>query len=66
MTRNSMILAKNPTICSCECRHCGYRLRGISSWGHATCEGCGAGPAMWALPLVFLGGTHYAAAKSVR
>eukprot|EP00959_Pyramimonas_sp_CCMP1952_P263515 5510645-Pyramimonas_sp.AAC.1 len=29
-------LAKNPTMCSCEHRNCGYRLPWSSLWGHET------------------------------
>ena len=29
-------LTKDPTICSCEYRHCEYRIRWSSLWGHET------------------------------
>ena len=33
-------LAKDPTVCSCGCHTCEYRLRWSSLWGHEACEGC--------------------------
>ena len=39
-TCQKSILAKDPTICSCECRSCAHRLRRNSLSGHETREGC--------------------------
>ena len=33
------ILAKGPTVCSCEYRNCEYLLRRRPLWGHEPCEG---------------------------
>ena len=54
-------LAKNPTICSCEYRSCGYHVRWNSPWDHGTCEGCAEMGATWAF-----GGAPYGATKRGR
>ena len=65
---SKMILANDPTICSCEYRRCEYRIRWNSLWGHETCEGCAEmGRRCHAnFPIGALGGAPFGATKRVR
>eukprot|EP00959_Pyramimonas_sp_CCMP1952_P103777 2169949-Pyramimonas_sp.AAC.1 len=45
-------MAKDPTICSCECRRCQYRLRWVFCWGHeARGKRAGMGRSTAGLPI---------------